>query len=94
MDFSELPSGKLIVACYSGQTAGQTTAVLRMLGHDAVSLHYGMAVGWIAGRLSGSNRLNINISSIKLSELKTIKIRGTCPRIFTNVSILRYNVKL
>lgn len=48
MDFSELPSGKLIVACYSGQTAGQTTAVLRMLGHDAVSLHYGMAVGWIA----------------------------------------------
>ncbi len=48
MDFSELPSGKLIVACYSGQTAGQTTAVLRMMGHDAVSLHFGMAVGWIA----------------------------------------------
>jgi rhodanese-related sulfurtransferase len=48
MDFSALPAGKLIVACYSGQTAGQTTAVLRMLGHDAVSLHFGMKVGWIA----------------------------------------------
>ncbi len=47
MDFSELPEGKLIVACYTGQTAGQTTAVLRMLGHDAVSLHFGMTAGWI-----------------------------------------------
>ncbi len=46
--FGDLPSGKLIVACYSGQTAGQATAVLRMLGYDAVSLHYGMKVGWIA----------------------------------------------
>ena len=46
--FTDLPSGKLIVACYSGQTAGQATAVLRMLGHDAVSMHYGMKVGWIA----------------------------------------------
>jgi rhodanese-related sulfurtransferase len=45
--FADLPDGKLIVACYSGQTAGQTTAVLRMLGHDAVSLHFGMKVGWI-----------------------------------------------
>jgi rhodanese-related sulfurtransferase len=45
--FADLPEGKLIVACYSGQTAGQTTAVLRMLGHDAVSLHFGMKVGWI-----------------------------------------------
>lgn len=47
-NFGELPDGKLIIACYSGQTAGQTTAVLRMLGHDAVSLHFGMKVGWIA----------------------------------------------
>ena len=46
--FGDLPSGKLIVACYSGQTAGQATAVLRMLGHDAVSLHFGMKVGWMA----------------------------------------------
>ena len=47
-NFGDLPSGKLIVTCYSGQTAGQTTAVLRMLGHDAVSMHFGMKVGWIA----------------------------------------------
>lgn len=46
--FTDLPAGKLIIACYSGQTAGQATAVLRMLGKDAVSLHFGMSVGWIA----------------------------------------------
>lgn len=46
--FADLPAGKLIVACYSGQTAGQATAVLRMMGKDAVSLHFGMTVGWIA----------------------------------------------
>ncbi len=46
--FAELPAGKLIVTCYSGQTAGQTTAVLRMLGYDAVSMHLGMKLGWIA----------------------------------------------
>lgn len=45
--FGDLPAGKLIIACYSGQTAGQATAVLRMLGHDAVSLHFGMKVGWV-----------------------------------------------
>ena len=46
--FGDLPAGKLIVACYSGQTAGQTTAILRMLGYDAVSMKFGMKVGWIA----------------------------------------------
>lgn len=46
--FSELPAGKLLVTCYSGQTAGQTTAVMRMLGYDAVSMHLGMKLGWIA----------------------------------------------
>ena len=49
MDFSSLPTDqKLIVACYTGQTAGQTTAVLRALGYDAVSLQFGMtgAKGW------------------------------------------------
>lgn len=45
--FADLPAGKLLVTCYSGQTAGQTTAVLRMLGHDAVSMHLGMKLGWI-----------------------------------------------
>ena len=46
--FGDLPEGKLIVACYTGQTAGQTTAVLRMLGYNAVSMKFGMTAGWIA----------------------------------------------
>ena len=46
--FADLPAGKLIVTCYSGQTAGQVTAVLRMLGYDAVSMRFGMKLGWIA----------------------------------------------
>jgi len=46
-EFSNLPANtKLIVACYSGQTAGQTTAVLRALGYDAVSLKSGMSLGY------------------------------------------------
>jgi len=45
-DFSMLPSDKTIVVyCYSGQTAGQGTAALRLLGFDAVSLNGGMGVG-------------------------------------------------
>lgn len=44
--FASLPEGKLVVTCYSGQTAGQTVAVLRALGYDAVSLKSGMNFGW------------------------------------------------
>jgi rhodanese-related sulfurtransferase len=41
--FADLPADKkLIVNCYSGQTAGQTVAILRLLGYDAVSLRNGM----------------------------------------------------
>ncbi len=36
---------KVVVYCYSGQTAGQATAAMRMLGYDAVSLNGGMGVG-------------------------------------------------
>ncbi len=44
--FSSLPMDKkIVVYCYSGQTAGQTTAALRLLGYDAVSLNGGMGVG-------------------------------------------------
>ena len=44
--FSDLPKDKkVVVYCYSGQTAGQTVAGLRMLGYDAVSLNGGMGVG-------------------------------------------------
>ncbi len=44
--FSNLPADKkLIVNCYSGQTAGQTVGILRLLGYDAVSLKHGMGTG-------------------------------------------------
>ncbi|MCP5514843.1 MAG: sulfurtransferase [Spirochaetales bacterium] len=43
--FQSLPSDKkIIIYCYSGQTAGQTVAALRLLGYDAVSLKGGMGV--------------------------------------------------
>ena len=41
---------KLIVNCYSGQTAGQTTAILRLLGYDAVSINSGMGTGMTGGK--------------------------------------------
>lgn len=53
--FASLPTDKkLIVYCYTGQTAGQTIAGLRLLGYDAVSLKGGMGMaaneplGWLA----------------------------------------------
>jgi len=43
--FNTIPKDKTIVVyCYTGQTAGQTTAALRMLGYDAVSLNGGMGM--------------------------------------------------
>ena len=36
---------KVVVYCYSGQTAGQATAAMRLLGYDAVSLNGGMGTG-------------------------------------------------
>ncbi|GMQ58244.1 hypothetical protein AN1V17_26390 [Vallitalea sediminicola] len=52
--FSTLPKDKTVVVyCYTGQTAGQTVAALRLLGYDAVSLNGGMGMeinaplGWI-----------------------------------------------
>ncbi len=45
----ELPTNRpIVVACYSGQTAGQTVGVLRMLGYDALSLQFGIREGWVA----------------------------------------------
>lgn len=44
----DLPSTRpIVVACYSGQTAGQTVGVLRMLGYDALSLQFGIREGWV-----------------------------------------------
>lgn len=44
--FATLPMDKTIVVyCYTGQTAGQVTAALRLMGYDAVSLNGGMGTG-------------------------------------------------
>jgi rhodanese-related sulfurtransferase len=52
-NFGDLPGDKkLIVYCYSGQTAGQTVAILKLLGYDAVSMNGGLGtslnnpMGW------------------------------------------------
>jgi rhodanese-related sulfurtransferase len=52
--FASLPKDKkIVVYCYSGQTSGQTTAALRLMGYDAVSLNAGMGIagnapaGWM-----------------------------------------------
>lgn len=49
---SQLPKDKtIIVYCYTGQTASQTTAILRLLGYDAYNLSGGMGKeggsGWL-----------------------------------------------
>ena len=53
-EFNTLPKDKkIIVYCYTGQTAGQTVAALRLLGYDAVSLNGGTGMapnepqGWV-----------------------------------------------
>lgn len=38
---------KIIVMCYSGQTAGQVVAILKVLGYDACSLKGGIDNGWM-----------------------------------------------
>lgn len=52
--FSILPKDDtFVVHCYSGQTAGQAVAILRLLGYDAVSMKSGMGTpvtapsGWV-----------------------------------------------
>ena len=37
---------KIIVVCYTGQTAGQVVSILKVLGYDACSLKGGMVNGW------------------------------------------------
>ncbi|MFA0814246.1 MAG: rhodanese-like domain-containing protein [Anaerofustis sp.] len=46
--FSKLPKDqKIVVYCYTGQTASQTVAILRLLGYDAYNMSGGMNNGWI-----------------------------------------------
>jgi len=52
--FASLPvDKKIIVNCYSGQTAGQTVGIMKLMGYDAASLKGGMGtplnapMGWV-----------------------------------------------
>ncbi|WP_432664139.1 rhodanese-like domain-containing protein [Wukongibacter baidiensis] len=42
---------KIIVICYTGQTAGQIVSILKVLGYDACSLMGGMMNGWLKGHM-------------------------------------------
>jgi len=47
IDTDALPRDeKIIVACYTGQTAGQVVSILKLLGYDAYSIRGGMINGW------------------------------------------------
>ena len=47
--FGTLPKDKtLILQCYSGQTASQAMAGLRVMGYKAYNLSGGMNNGWLA----------------------------------------------
>ncbi|MBO8159220.1 rhodanese-like domain-containing protein [Thermosyntropha sp.] len=44
----KIPSDKeIFVYCYTGQTAGQTVAIMNMYGYNARSLHFGFNKGWV-----------------------------------------------
>ena len=49
----QLPKDKkIIVYCYTGQTASQTVAILRLLGYEAYNMQFGMGSaetqsGWL-----------------------------------------------
>lgn len=47
-EIAEKAKGKMVVvACYTGQTAGQTDAVLNLIGIKTVSLNRGINAGWV-----------------------------------------------
>ncbi len=49
-NFSQLPKDQqLYVYCYSGQTAGQTVAILKLLGYDAASVKSGFGTAMSGG---------------------------------------------
>ena len=69
--FSTLPKDKTIVVyCYTGQTAGQTTAALRLMGYDAVSLNGGM--GMASNAPMGWANKGYPVTSEAISKVETL----------------------
>ena len=53
-NLSKIPDDvQIYVYCYTGQTASQTTAILRLLGYDAYNLSGGFINGWTAKGYEG-----------------------------------------
>ncbi len=70
-DFANLPKDKTIVVyCYTGQTAGQVTASLRLMGYDAVSLNGGMGtaanvpMGWANNGFPVVSEVTTNLDAL------------------------------
>ncbi len=64
--FYKLPKDKkILVQCYSGQTASQTMTVLRMLGYDAYTL---------SGGTNGWKSANLPMQSITAQQFVNIKV--------------------
>lgn len=66
----KLPADKeLIVYCYTGQTAGQTVAIMNMYGYNARSLNMGFDSGWVKNNNfpvdTTANQLPANVTPAK-----------------------------
>jgi rhodanese-related sulfurtransferase len=77
-DLSALPKDqKIHVYCYTGQTAGETVAALRLLGYDAVSLNGGM--GMASNHPNGWATKATRLLLTTLSSTPPTPISGKCP---------------
>ena len=69
-NFDNLPTDKPILnVCYSGQTASVATAVLNMLGFDALNLKWGMC--GVDTSISGSQKWLTRIEADEQADLET-----------------------
>lgn len=68
---------KIVVVCYTGETASMTTMVWSMLGYDATTLMYGMS-GWVAD----SSIVGIDIPTGKAAGYATVQRATRAHRTF------------
>ena len=55
------PSKQIVVYCYTGRSGSQATAILNVLGYDAVNLTWGIS-GWTTDPDIASKRFNLDTS--------------------------------
>ncbi len=66
-NLGEIPAGaKVINVCYTGQTASQATAILRLLDYDAYNLLWGMC-GWTSDESVNLGKWNVQPGGQTLS---------------------------